>query len=84
MPRSARGVIRAADRESQRVLYRSRAVGIAKGFPQLRVDGQLLSTAKWPRLDRFKEHNIELPVGAIEVMPKLERELREVLDARWS
>ena len=30
-----------------------------RGVVQLRVDGEMLSTAKWPRLDRFKEHTIE-------------------------
>ena len=37
-----------------------------KGFKHLRVDGKLLPTDKWPRLDRFKEHNIELPVRTVE------------------
>jgi len=32
-----------------------------KGYQELRVDGSLLPTAKWPRLDRFVEHDIELP-----------------------
>ena len=27
------------------------------------MDGDYLPTKKWPRLDRYKEHNIELPVG---------------------
>ena len=36
-----------------------------KGFAHLRVDGQLLPTDHWPRLDRFKEHNIELPVRTV-------------------
>jgi excinuclease ABC subunit A len=36
-----------------------------KGFKHLRVDGKLLPTDKWPRLDRFKEHNIELPVRTV-------------------
>ena len=31
-----------------------------KGFAQLRVDGELLPTKPWPRLERFREHNIEL------------------------
>jgi excinuclease ABC subunit A len=53
---------------------------LRKGFSHLRVDGELLPTAKWPRLDRFKEHNIELPVGACEVTPKREQELRDLLE----
>ncbi|MGA2220573.1 MAG: excinuclease ABC subunit UvrA [Verrucomicrobiia bacterium] len=53
-----------------------------KGFPHLRVDGELLPTEKWPRLDRFKEHNIELPVGNVEIVKtgKTEKELRELLE----
>ena len=33
-----------------------------KGYTHLRVDGEFLPTDQWPRLDRFKEHTIELPV----------------------
>jgi len=51
----------------------------AKGYERLRVDGEYLSTAKWPRLDRFREHTIELPVGELRVAPKSERDLREHL-----
>jgi excinuclease ABC subunit A len=48
-------------------LYTDLAAWAAKkGFSHLRVDGKLLPTEKWPRLDRFKEHNIELPVGTLE------------------
>jgi excinuclease ABC subunit A len=36
---------------------------MAKGFSQLRVDGILLPTAAWPRLDRYREHDIDLPIG---------------------
>ncbi|MBE0598565.1 MAG: excinuclease ABC subunit A, partial [Desulfuromonadales bacterium] len=51
-----------------------------KGFAELRVDGELLPTAAWPRLDRFREHNIELPVGELLVRPEAETELRLLLD----
>ena len=51
----------------------------AKGYAQLRVDGASLPTAKWPRLDRFREHTIELPVGGATVSAKNERELRRLL-----
>ena len=47
-----------------------------KGFAHLRVDGKLLPTGNWPRLDRFKEHNIELPVGSATT----EKALRELLE----
>ena len=46
-----------------------------KGFAQLRVDGQLLDTEHWPRLDRFKEHSIDLPLASLTVSPKREADL---------
>ena len=39
----------------------------SRGYPTLRVDGVATPTERWPRLDRFKEHNIELPVAEIDV-----------------
>ena len=39
----------------------------ARGHTHLRVDGEFLPVDPWPRLDRFKEHTIELPVGDIVV-----------------
>ena len=50
-----------------------------KGFAHLRVDGQWLPTDAWPRLDRFREHDIELSVGEIAVRPTREKALRELL-----
>jgi len=50
-----------------------------KGFGFLRVDGEFMPTAKWPRLDRFREHTIELPVADLRVTPANEAELREAL-----
>ncbi len=35
-----------------------------KGYVELRVDGKLLPTAKWPKLARHKTHDIELPWAA--------------------
>ena len=51
-----------------------------KGYTHLRVDGEFLPTAKWPRLDRFREHTIELPVADIRVDPGDEGGLREALE----
>jgi excinuclease ABC subunit A len=51
-----------------------------KGYRELRVDGSMLPTAKWPRLDRFIEHDIELPVGTVTVNAANESELRGALD----
>ena len=50
-----------------------------KGFAHLRVDGELIPVAPWPRLDRFAEHNIELPVATVEVAAKHEKDLRAAL-----
>jgi excinuclease ABC subunit A len=51
-----------------------------KGFSHLRVDGALIPTKKWPRLDRFIEHNIELPVATLTVSAAGETALRAQLD----
>jgi excinuclease ABC subunit A len=51
-----------------------------KGYQELRVDGSLLPTAKWPRLDRFIEHDIELPVATVTVNAAVESELRDALN----
>ena len=55
-----------------------------KGFAQLRVDGQYIDTHTWPRLDRFKEHDIDLPIGQLKVRPAQEQELRQLLSQALS
>jgi excinuclease ABC subunit A len=50
-----------------------------KGYAHLRVDGALIPTDKWPRLSRFKEHTIELPIATLDVNARAERELRAAL-----
>ena len=52
---------------------------LGKGYPELRVDGARIPTERWPRLDRFKEHTIELPTGVVQVTAKNERSLRDAL-----
>jgi len=51
----------------------------AKGYTHLRVDGSFLPTGRWPRLDRFHEHTIELPVADVQVRPDNETALRSGL-----
>jgi len=53
---------------------------LAKGYVELRVDGAMRSTAQWPRLDRFREHTIELRVGGVKVGAATEAPLRAALD----
>jgi excinuclease ABC subunit A len=50
-----------------------------KGFASLRVDGEMLPTKPWPRLARFNEHTIELPVAEVAVSAAGESELRAAL-----
>ena len=50
-----------------------------KGFKTLRVDGASTSTAKWPRLSRFKEHTIELPVAELDVEASMDTALHQAL-----
>jgi excinuclease ABC subunit A len=53
----------------------------SKGYPHLRVDGKLLPTRPFPRIDRFKEHTIDLPVGNVLAGAKNEDALRKALSA---
>ena len=50
-----------------------------RGYTHLRVDGDFLPTQGFPRIDRFKEHNIELPVASLDVLPTNETALRQSL-----
>ena len=50
-----------------------------RGYTHLRVDGDFLPTQGFPRIDRFKEHTIELPVCDLDVTPANETLLREKL-----
>ncbi len=50
-----------------------------KGHTHLRVDREFLPVSPFPRIDRFKEHTIELPVADLEIRPDSENALRELL-----
>ena len=50
-----------------------------RGYTHLRVDDGFLPTTNFPRLDRFKEHSIELPVASLDVSAENEPLLRESL-----
>ncbi len=52
----------------------------ARGHTHLRVDGEFMKVDPWPRLDRFKEHTLELPVGDVVVGAANEAALRDLLD----
>ena len=50
-----------------------------KGYSQLYVDGKFVSTEKFPKLARYKDHTIELPVARIDVRVDDEKTLKRVL-----
>ncbi len=50
-----------------------------KGFGYLRIDGNYLPTQPFPRIDRFREHLIELPVADVRVSAAQEAALRAAL-----
>ncbi len=50
-----------------------------RGYTHLRVDGNFLPTTNFPRIDRFKEHTIELPIADMLVFPEHEALLRSHL-----
>ena len=50
-----------------------------RGYTHLRVDGNFLPTTGFPRIDRFKEHTIELPVLSLDIQPENETLLRDAL-----
>jgi excinuclease ABC subunit A len=51
----------------------------ARGHTHLRIDGAFVPVDPFPRIDRFKEHTIELPVGTVVVSAQHEAELRSLL-----
>ena len=65
-----------AGHRAQGLLHRPGQVGRRARPLHLRVDGQFIPVAPWPRLDHYKEHTIELPVADVVVDPANEAELR--------
>ena len=51
----------------------------SKGHTHLRVDGMFIPVVPWPRLDRYKEHTIELPIADLTVDANHETSLREAV-----
>jgi excinuclease ABC subunit A len=50
-----------------------------RGHSHLWVDGAFLPTDPWPRPDRFREHDIALPLGEIDIGPENEARLRALV-----
>ena len=51
-----------------------------RGFSHLRVDGLLVPTKNWPRLSRYREHDIELPLGSFDVSREKAAEISHLLE----
>ncbi|MBO7174058.1 MAG: excinuclease ABC subunit UvrA [Burkholderiaceae bacterium] len=52
---------------------------LKKGYTELRVDGKHVSTEKFPKLARYKDHTIELPIRSLTVDVADEKALKLVL-----
>ena len=50
-----------------------------RGYTHLRIDGEFLPTTGFPRIDRFKEHTVELPIASLHITPENEAALRLAL-----
>ncbi|MCS4510517.1 excinuclease ABC subunit UvrA [Xylophilus ampelinus] len=50
-----------------------------RGYTHLRVDGNFLPTTRFPRIDRFKEHIVELPIASLRMVPENDAALRTAL-----
>ena len=50
------------------------------GHATLRVDGEPLPTDAWPRLDRYREHDVDLPLGAVTARADREPTLRAMIE----
>jgi excinuclease ABC subunit A len=52
----------------------------ARGFAHMRVDGQIVSSAAFPALDRYKEHDIEIMVGSTPINPRKESTITALVE----
>jgi excinuclease ABC subunit A len=50
-----------------------------QGIRRLRVDGRWVATEPWPRLDRYREHTLDVPVAHLRIGPGTGEALREAL-----
>ena len=51
-----------------------------RGHTTLRVDGEPVPTDAWPRLDRYREHDIDLPLGSVAARADREPALRATIE----
>jgi excinuclease ABC subunit A len=62
--------------QNRKGIYKDLAEWVeSKEFSTLRVNGIIVPVNPWPKLDRYKEHTIELPVTTIKITPQNEQEV---------
>ncbi|MBN1603078.1 MAG: excinuclease ABC subunit UvrA [Chitinispirillaceae bacterium] len=62
--------------QNRKGIYKDLAEWVeSKGYASLRVDGKTVLVHPWPKLDRYKEHTIELPVATLKITPQKEKDL---------
>ncbi len=62
-------------------IYKDLAASMhAKGFREMIVDGERVSSRPFPQLDRFKEHNIGVVISTLEIAPNRELEIERVMN----
>jgi excinuclease ABC subunit A len=60
--------------QNRKGIYKDLAEWVSsKEYTTLRVDGTIVPVNPWPKLDRYKEHTIELPVATIKITPQNEQ-----------
>lgn len=51
----------------------------SQGYYKLRIDGETHFVNDWPKIDRFKEHCIEVVIGEVRIEQQNEKKIREML-----
>lgn len=52
---------------------------VARGYAKMRIDGTVVSVNKWPKLDRYREHTIELFVAEHQMRSTTDAELEKTI-----
>ncbi len=55
-----------------------------KGYEQVRIDGEFMSTSPLPELSRYKEHNIEVAIGKVRASQESAGRVRELIKTAFA
>ena len=53
-------------------------------FASVRIDGHVVASSPWPKLERYHEHTIEVPLGSLVLHPDREAELKQLVEQALS